>query len=212
MRGQGRSGSQHNMPMPRLCLPFTHVFPLCRDCHQGGAACTIRSSIGSTGRRSSSSGRGGSGGSRAQAAARRPGAGWWAGGKRSAASSAAAAAGRRGRRGSDRSHRGEMVWWLQLVASQVAGCLGELSPLLERAVRNTRPAACCPCQLGLRSSLPTAHLRCCPTARPPPQPNKQAPDEVLAARQRNQLLSCDLTEDEEAPRWRAEERQVHSLE
>lgn len=39
-----------------------------------------------------------------------------------------------------------------------------------------------------------------------------ASDEVLAARRRNQLLSCDLTGDDDAPQWEAVERPVHSLE
>lgn len=39
-----------------------------------------------------------------------------------------------------------------------------------------------------------------------------ASDEVLVARRRNQLLSCDLTGDDGAPQWEAVERPVHSLE
>ena len=37
-------------------------------------------------------------------------------------------------------------------------------------------------------------------------------DEVLAAQRDNKLLVCDLTgSDDEAPRWRAEERPVHAV-
>ncbi|KAI7842675.1 hypothetical protein COHA_003606 [Chlorella ohadii] len=42
------------------------------------------------------------------------------------------------------------------------------------------------------------------------KPNGNAADEILAARQRNQVLSCDLTGDDDAPQWSTVPRPVHS--
>lgn len=42
------------------------------------------------------------------------------------------------------------------------------------------------------------------------QPTGNAADEILAARQRNQVLSCDLTGDDDAPQWSTVPRPVHS--
>ena len=61
-----------------------------------------------------------------------------------------------------------------------------------------------------RSCLPT-HAHSLPPT--PTQPNPQATndnDEVLAAKQANQVLECDLTADDE-PAWRAVKKEVHQV-